>query len=358
MTKNIVYMLGAGASFHALPIVSNLNSRFKIFCDHILDYNQKYSEARFVYLKREIAILLEKISSHYTIDTYARKLYLKNPAVDTNSDYIQILKFLSAYFLYEQLTIDINSECNRYLKNLYEPVKGTTKIADQSLLNELDYRYDSFFATILENSEEGELVIPKNFSILSWNYDFQVEKAYMNFSGNSLDDTLNQFKVDGINHKLGGEPKKTFLTKLNGTAAFVKDGKYTNLFDFKTHTLNEESLDILSKILSSPRSEFDTGMRFAWQDDEFSKRAIKQSQIRIRDADIVVIIGYSFPYFNRSIDRLLFKEAGTLIRLPKVYIQGCENDVKSVINRFKGIRSDINAIPFVELDQFLIPNEL
>lgn len=357
MNKKIVYMLGAGASYHALPIVSNLYDRFEIFCNHILDYNQANNTPNFYKLKTEIPNLLTNISAHYTIDTYARKVYLKNPIVHTNPEYIQILNFLSAYFLYEQLKIDVNERSNWYLKNLYEPNKGESNTRDKSLLNELDYRYDSFFATILNNTSDGKLVIPSNFSIISWNYDFQVEKAFMNFSGDSLETTLDKFKVVGINHQVIDDDKKTFLTKLNGTAAFAKKGKYTNLFEFKKHSLNKDTIEIISKILSDERTEYDTGMRFAWEKNDLSKSAVLYAQRKISEAEIIVIIGYSFPYFNRKIDRLLFERVGTLGPLPKIYIQCAESDIKSVMNRFKGINGTI-AIPFVELDQFLIPNEL
>ncbi len=350
-------MLGAGASYHALPIHSNLKSRLEIFNKHILAFSQIYLSNNFSRLKKHLSILQDNISTHYTVDTYAKKLFLKNPNVKTNDEYILLLNYLSAYFLYEQLSIDVNLPCNQYLRDLYNLPYNLENQIDKSLLKELDYRYDSFFATILENNEEGELIIPENFSIISWNYDFQVEKAFMNFSGDSLENTLNLFKVDGINYHFQQDDKKSFLTKLNGTAAFAKDGKYTNLFDFKNHILDEDSLQIISKILIAERNEYDTGMRFAWEKNEISKVAFQNAQFKIIEADIIVIIGYSFPYFNREIDRQLFEHSGRNKGYPKVYIQCAETEIKSVINRFKGIKNII-PIPFVELDQFLIPNEL
>ena len=225
-------------------------------------------------------------------------------------------------------------------------------------MNELDYRYDSFFATILQLDTDEKLIIPPNFNLVSWNYDFQVEKAFMNFTEETLSETLNRLNVLGTIHKkvetLDGSA--SFLTKLNGTAAFAKDNSFTTLFDFHQHTLNKESLDVIINILTEKRDSVDTGMRFAWNRNELSKDAVQKAHIKFIEANIIVILGYSFPYFNGEIDRQLFQGVGHG-SVPKIYIQCHKDDTASVVNRFKGV-CDVHPIQFTELDQFLIPNEL
>jgi len=42
-----------------------------------------------------------------------------------------------------------------------------------------DYRYDSFFASILNDLQS----FPENIKILSWNYDLQFEISFAEYSG-------------------------------------------------------------------------------------------------------------------------------------------------------------------------------
>ena len=45
---------------------------------------------------------------------------------------------------------------------------------------------------------------------------------------------------------------------------------------------------------------------------------IKKYATSIEDADILVVIGYTFPFFNREIDRMIFSQMECL---QKIYIQ-------------------------------------
>lgn len=72
--------------------------------------------------------------------------------------------------------------------------------------------------------------------------------------------------------------------------------------------------------------------------------------------EILVIIGYSFPTFNRDIDRGLLSSA---TKLEKIYYQAPKNDVDGLIQRLKGINpKEIEVIPHTDLNQFFIPYEL
>ena len=75
---------------------------------------------------------------------------------------------------------------------------------------------------------------------------------------------------------------------------------------------------------------------------------------------MLVIIGYSFPYVNRAIDRDIF---ASMQRLKTIYIQdkeGVSKEIKErVENIFEYIQRDKPSIVIKEdISQFYIPNEL
>ena len=78
---------------------------------------------------------------------------------------------------------------------------------------------------------------------------------------------------------------------------------------------------------------------------------------------MLVVIGYSFPYFNREVDRTIVQN---MKNLEKVYIQDpyCE-DVKesfeavlSVEQLGKVENGQIKIVPKKNTKQFVIPNEM
>jgi hypothetical protein len=68
------------------------------------------------------------------------------------------------------------------------------------------------------------------------------------------------------------------------------------------------------------------------------------------------VIGYSFPFFNREVDRRLI---GEMPLLRKIYIQ--DKDTEAIAQRIKAFRNDYSNIEFVHFknySQFVLPNEL
>ena len=68
-----------------------------------------------------------------------------------------------------------------------------------------------------------------------------------------------------------------------------------------------------------------------------------------KDTEIVVVIGYSFPFFNRVTDRYIF--AG-IPKLMKVYIQ--DKNTSAVKQAIKAVLPDreVKIIPIEDCDQF------
>ena len=115
-------------------------------------------------------------------------------------------------------------------------------------------------------------------------------------------------------------------------------------------------------------------LNFSWETPEdfehlysnYSK--VKDYAIQImRETDILVIIGYSFPLFNRNVDNELIKAAIENHQAKKIYIQDRNAiELKSVLqksfaqlNPTPGIGtyldSDIEAVTFE--NQFVLPYE-
>ncbi len=85
--KNVTYYLGAGASANALPVVSNMKERIRLFLDYLIADKNKLAQLptkEFINRGRainELDKILDKIfkesEKNTTIDTHAKKLYLK-----------------------------------------------------------------------------------------------------------------------------------------------------------------------------------------------------------------------------------------------------------------------------------------
>jgi len=70
----------------------------------------------------------------------------------------------------------------------------------------------------------------------------------------------------------------------------------------------------------------------------------------------LIVIGYSFPYFNREIDREII---ANMNNLKKVYFQSL--DAENLKERFLSIRDDLKDNQLLvrkDCGQFLLPNEL
>ena len=111
--------------------------------------------------------VVEEAVKHYTVDTYARKLWLQNKKIKLKT----LKEFLCLFFAFEQ------SSRSDKLPNIYDK-QSEYGVNETHIHTPLDYRYDVFMATLLDR----DMLLPENISIISWNYDYQLELAYMNLS--------------------------------------------------------------------------------------------------------------------------------------------------------------------------------
>jgi len=328
----ITYIFGAGASCGALPMIGQIPERINLMINllesqpHGIDLAKewKFQNHRTTFggilekLIEELKWLEKNSANHASIDTFAKKL-----TITQSWNVLQKLKrAFSAYFVLEQIICPVEK------------------------------RYDSFFAAIL--NEDGEL--PKNVRILSWNYDAQFEKAYSEYSQlKEIDRNRHLLNVIQKNATRSQSKEKFCLIKLNGSCSIIESS--VNVYEFCDPFKCDINPEVLEHLLASYyQVEIFPGLRpalsFAWEKQgiDIVDYAIKETE----DSEILVIIGYSMPYFNREIDREIIR---SMKNLKKVYFQSPE--AESLKDRFLTVRTDVsNLVSVNDLKQFYLPGEL
>jgi hypothetical protein len=84
------------------------------------------------------------------------------------------------------------------------------------------------------------------------------------------------------------------------------------------------------------------------------KDVISSAKKVLEKTAVLVVIGYSFPFFNREIDRELFLKRN----FEKVYIQ--DTNAKNTKELFSNVfeTNDKKIVEYSNTDQFLLPAEL
>ena len=78
MKKNITYFIGAGASYHSLPLIKDMGDRMRIFKSYLEKYfsyhiDQSKAKSLELFISELDNILIEENQST-SIDAYAREL--------------------------------------------------------------------------------------------------------------------------------------------------------------------------------------------------------------------------------------------------------------------------------------------
>lgn len=337
--SKIIYLLGAGAShgqrdskgsiIEGLPIVNEISEQLDFVLELIkstgFDNHQQETfkknhstdieEAKRILLEW-FTWLQENCSRHATIDTFAKKLWLKH---DTE-DFAKVEFLLTAFFLILQLKIPF------------------------------DRRYDTFLANVLDTN----LQIPDDIGILTWNYDSQFDLAYSQYYENH-----SIGKISAKTLPIPFDNDKKSIIKINGTANFYG----ANRVELSQYIRDKQPIQkILYKIIdvtysSKGISEGRTSLNFAWR-MEFFNDIKEQIKPFVNDAEVIIIIGYTYPFFNREIDRWIVQE---MPNLKKIYIQdpnaeNIQTNLLSVIQEKEKLIENSKLI--TTTDSFFIPPEL
>lgn len=355
--SKVTYLLGAGASFGArgklplalqplvssdgqapqegilrgLPILQEFASAIEQLLVELMN-EQFIAETK--YLSSNALSPLLHVSNNYpTIDTYAKLLY----ATKREDEYIKFKNQLSLFFLIWQH------------------------------LHKQDLRYDSFISSLVD-ADTCEL---PELTILSWNYDVQIEMAYEGYIANpnlwKIWEALNVFCKTNPHFPFNINKPFAFI-KLNGSAIFHSSNRnewtlrydLKDIFQFKDDEKefwkNMYELNTAGN-LNGYSKEYINELSYAWEhkgEDEL----LSTINTRVVDSEALVIIGYSFPYVNRKVDRHIFS---SMTQLRKIYIQ--DKNPKDIEDRIKAIYHFLDRpLPeiqtSIDVSQFIIPNEL
>ena len=347
----LTYLIGAGASagtpinkinkmngesyvdyYGGLPIVNEIPGRLQKLlkdvkqfslegCEGDLDYRAEQQK-----LIEDLQELINVCSHHATIDTYAKKLVLTKDIFTL----LHLENILSFYFICEEL------------------------------FNDIDQRYDTFLANILGD----DMLLPENINIVSWNYDNFFDMAYQEYNPEGRIRTITK------NDVREGNPK---LFKINGTATFenyhlsnfIEDSKLA-YYDTKktdlgyTYGMTEEGLKRLLKIYyhvcaHTPKKH--SNLSFAFDSEHsIEKTFIDKLKKALASTTILVIIGYSFPFFNRKMDQIILDACTSL---KKIYIQDINSTkVKEIlVTYFEEKHRRVAIVPITDVGSFYIPTE-
>ncbi|MBL0237436.1 MAG: hypothetical protein IPQ02_12695 [Saprospiraceae bacterium] len=255
------YLLGAGASAKAIPTYFSKKNNFtKKFIEFIYEFIGSNLENKIVNDNTFLLIvqIREECPKHYTIDTYARKLYLSNTKI--NKIKLRILKLLLSNFLEYWQTPKTN----------------------QNQFDVVDYRYDVLLSTILEKSELNP-ILQNDIRFISWNYDNQLEMALLNFNDANwnIDKIMEKYQYYPRNLKMQLDESEQKIVKLNGLA-----GKYIQVKSKKNIILNldkevgEKNIINRLQIGLSTMETTEYLINFAWEyeTNEISKNAVNYAK--------------------------------------------------------------------------------
>ena len=318
---NITYFLGAGASANTLPIVKKMNWALNQIYINFQKLSPQTDAHR--WFINEIKWLQTELYGHPTVDTLAKRFWLQNESSKLN----RLKVILSTFFTVLQ--------CSKPL----EP------------------RYDGLLAGLLGKRENGIMKLNETIRFITWNYDFQIEQSVKRY-------ILNKEEYSAIQNLLRIYPNITkdsvlhsdyALVHLNGIAGFydLESNECGNLFRYFDDAY--KVMDSIYSIIDNHEIKglnFHDRFSFAWEETRHGTSAINHAIEIMKKTQILIIIGYSFPFFNRDIDRRLFRE---LKQCKKIYFQAPNPNINLIKQQFN-LGMPIEAVN--DTESFFIPHEL
>jgi hypothetical protein len=344
MSKRITYFLGAGASFQACPIWKEQGEKMiELAIKYLPEEKKNFKDKKPDSLTEQEDILWDmayfgnKALEYGTIDTYAKKLYLS----DDYERELQRLKLAVSIFF-----------------TLWESGNDAVKERKGEKLKYIDVRYISLLAAILEGTSNNAPKLKSNVSFVTWNYDLQLERAFKSYCLNHLGW---DYVSKNLSFRVNENSRDLEVCHLNGYNGYYylnsKDEKNKE-YDTLDRTDSKNIVDILNAIGFTSTEVKRRGIRindhinFAWENNPLAITTRDQARKIFSETDILVIIGYSFPPFNKEIDSSLFEQLkGRKITIYYQDPQAAGDYLKILAN---GIDCEIHLIND-KIDHFHLP---
>jgi len=302
MTTRVTYLLGAGASANCLPTVQTLMDELKALELKIIELIRSEYDIGplsdnfwsidigklngYRTFLEHLMWLRKNCENHETVDTLAKRFFLTGG--ENSRDLSKLKLTLSAVFTLLQCSNPLDNDRNQYP----------------------DRRYDTLLSRLIKG-KPGELYIPENIKFLSWNYDLQLEFAAMTYLGEAdIIDMLIKLKSFPIHFNFtdGNLPSIVHLNGIAGMYEYDNNSKTNHLYrGFRKEWT--KLFDEISFIFERPYQHsmsVNNLFTFAWEGKRISAQAVLAARKIASATDVMVVIGYSVPYFNNEIDQQIF----------------------------------------------------
>lgn len=302
------YLLGAGASCNAVPMVKQIPEAMRAFVNRLDEWHTK-TAVDVDPLRSATFELIEQVERHASIDTYANKLYIKMDQKRLR----QLKAVTSCFFVHEQA------------------------------LKPADYRYDSFLASVIKTDFMNPIALPDNLRIVTWNYDTQLEKTFYEFCD---DDELVTKNITFSKN----------IKRLNGYCGTIQPGHLGPEFNVPWKGSEDDVFSTVIRMFTAymtPNNAVPADIKFAWETttDVFSRNI----QHVVQDSTILIVIGYSFPFFNREADQTILN---LMASLKKVFVQVPEDFHHAIEERLRALNPELPPITCLsDTSLFHIPHE-
>jgi len=354
----VVYWIGASASWNALPVVEEMAPALEAQASYLQQGSgmpQCRHAIRQFGLKGYLTYLRRMASwsrEYGTIDTYARSLFL----LDRTKELAVLKLHIAMYFILEQVL----------------PVKRIGPSGAQQSgyrkRDRIDTRYMAWLALMMDK-DSG---INPRVNIISWTYDLQLEYALATFRGH---DKLGQLHKDAqvrIYPRPFAEETDykmpPTLVRLNGVVGHSSmHGATKVLYGEMANDPNEAEAFIISLFKSYNGYDIEDAdfmysmvesLTFAWENNSMGKTARELGNMAMNKAKVLVVIGYSFPSFNRTVDKELCRT---------FYMNGVpgkrvlQQNKSMSAETFMSMMGQTTSTPIVSVesnvDQFHVPSE-
>jgi hypothetical protein len=343
--ENITYFIGAGASYYSCPIWKEQGIKMIELAKKYLVPEKCNFEKRPSLNSEKEEILWDigyfglKAEKYGTLDTYARKLFLNQSHLELS----RLKSSVSIFFTLWHLTDDFTFKSRKVGEEYFN-------------FEEIDRRYISLLAAITETKNNKDVTIKDNIRFVTWNYDLQLEFAFKAFNHDvlSLEYISQNLKV---RCKIGDNDSLQ-ICHLNGYHGFY----YTDQkeYDFLTVSKSkdiDEILDSIGYVSTSERRkqlQISNHINYAWESNPLAEKTRTEANRIFSETDILVIIGYSFPNFNKGIDKMFFDKLKG--RRTKIYYQD-PNASEIFINQLVDSNETEVICDRVKKDNFYLPYE-
>lgn len=295
MSPKTTYLIGAGASYNKHPIASRTLG------------TPTYSEALDKFVRNSKEDFFRTLGKNSkTKNIYDRCLTITRNCIQfgTPDTY--------AKWLYENSKI----EDYKFLKRLISTYFSILDFDPYSLQGDIpttEYRVLPFLTSLLVRGK-----LPENVKIISWNYDSQFEiaasKKNIVLASTEAEKavSLKGFSAWPNENKNAPDVIKDidltpFLIHLNGIAGY----KYSQ------RTFAEECNANYLELIATDHEPL---LSFSWEDtsDEilpiFVHKRLALARKMAIGTEYLVIIGYSFPFFNRIFDKILLQDMSQTLK--------------------------------------------